>query len=203
MVSYREFQYKCLFVSWEWKEQQIALEHLFAFETLLAIESTNNWIDWVLTNCNKDTLLFPSIPNSIHAIKWSKITDENDLFPDNETTISVILKSKEWVIYYVANMNLEAFRNSKRDSKLWVYSKTNKQLQQKWATSWDFINLDPNSFVKWVNSDKEVILMVNVEPINPSVCHVKNPETEKWYPTCFFRPAQEFLEKVNLVLKNN
>ena len=71
MVSYREFQYKCLFVSWEWKEQQIALEHLFAFETLLAIESTNNWIDWVLTNCNKDTLLFPSIPNNIHAIKWS------------------------------------------------------------------------------------------------------------------------------------
>lgn len=155
--------------------------------------------DSVLWNCNSDTLYWITDKLGFQWIQWEKISNDDlkDIFPDDTTTVSVILQSENWeTIYYMANMNLEAFNNSSRDSRLWVYSKTNKQLQLKWATSWDYINLNPE-FKKWVDSNWSIILCVNVNPINPSVCHEKNPETWNWYPTCFFRAIEETVAKIN------
>lgn len=181
--------FKCVFVSVK-NSGEIGYAQLSWEEVRDTIESFGDRVEAIRCNCNRDTLLFPN--NSWkYKIEWNAIWNIDDIFRTEGDTVSVILKWENGTIYYIANMNREAFKNSQRDNMLWVYSKTNKQLQKKWATSGDLIELDWNSFQQWVDKNGEVILIVNVRPTKNSVCHVKNPETNVWYPTCFFRNVSE------------
>lgn len=193
--------YKCLFLANTWyKSEQIWFKDDISVEQLTQyVKNSFLWIDSIKMNCNKDTILIPGQfeyrQKGIKAINWSDNENRESLFKKEEI-IPVILKWFAWIIYYIANMNSEALERSLNDWKLWVYSKTNQKLQQKWATSWDFVKVNPDSFLSWYTQDWDVIWQVKCYPQNNSVCHIKDSKTDKWYPTCFFIWIEEVMKEI-------
>jgi phosphoribosyl-AMP cyclohydrolase len=193
--------YKCLFYTNPWlPSEKIWFKDWVSVDKLTEyVKDSFLCIDSIKMNCNKDTILIPGQfeyrQKWIEAINWSKITSKESLF-QNEETIPVILKWFAWIIYYIANMNEEALDNTMNEWKLWGYSKTNQKLQQKWATSWDYIKVSPETFLYWSTQNWWIIWQLNCYPVNNSVCHTKNQATWKWYETCFFRWIEEVMREI-------
>lgn len=193
--------YKCLFLANPWlPSEKIWFKEWVSVEKLTEyIKNSYLSIDSMSMNCNKDTIIIPGvfeyIQKEIETINWSKVENNEILFQKQEV-IPVILKWFGWVIYYIANMNQDALNNTLNEWNLWVYSKTNQKLQKKWATSWDYIKITRDSFLYWNTQDWNIIGQLNCFPVNSSVCHMKDPKTEAWYPTCFFRWIDEIIGEI-------
>lgn len=186
-------QFRCVAVADGW---DMSLVTLSASDAKLLVTTIGKRVDKICGNCNRDSLLIRAekLPVELPKIEWEKVEELSEIFPNETATVWVILYSPEGKIYYVANMNQEAFENSKRDKELWVYSKTNAKLQKKWATSGDTIEVIPETFEQGVDSDGNRILRVQVEPTTDSVCHEKDPNTWRGYPTCYFRHINDIIE---------
>lgn len=199
--------YKCLFFANAWlPSEQIWFKDNISFEKVTEYVKNNFiWLDSIKMNCNKDTLLIPGQfkyqQKSIEAINWKNNTSEK-LFKKQET-IPVILKWFAWIIYYIANMNDKALENTKKEWNLWVYSNTNKKLQKKWSTSWDFVKVKIDSFLVWNTQDWNKIAQIKCFPVNNSICHLKDPKTQAWYPTCFFRWIEEIILEIKAKVNQN
>lgn len=186
-------QFRCIVVD---EGGDMSLVTLSPWDAEIFVKTIEEKVHEICGNCNRDSLLSHAkkLPPELPKIEWEKVWELWEIFPDKTTTVGVILYSSKWKIYYVANMNQEAFENSKRDKELWVYSKTNAKLQKKWATSGDIIEVLPETFEQGVDSNGNRILRIQVEPTTDSVCHEKDPNTGVWYPTCYFRPVEEIFE---------
>lgn len=197
-----EKDYKCLFLANPWlPSEKIWFKNWVSVGELTEyVKNSFLWIDFIKMNCNKDSILIPGQfeywQKGIKTINWFKDVDKEVLF-EKQDIIPVILKWFGWVIYYIVNMNIEALNNTMNEWNLWGYSKTNKNLQQKWATSWDYIKVKPETFLSWYTQDWDIIGQINCYPVNSSVCHIKDPEIGKWYPTCFFRWIEEVMKEIN------
>ena len=193
--------YKCLFLANPWlPSEKIWFKNWVSVDKLREyVKDSFLWINSIKMNCNKDTILIPGQfeyrQKGIEVINWSKDLKKESLFQEKEI-IPIILKWFAWIIYYIANMNMEALDNSLNEWKLWVYSKTNKKLQQKWTTSWDYIKVRPETFLSWFTQDWDTIWQLNCYSVNNSVCHIKDQKTNKWYPTCFFRWIEEVMKEI-------
>lgn len=193
--------YKCLFLANTWlPSEKIWFKDWVSIDKLKEyVKNSFLWINSIKMNCNKDTVLIPGQfeywQKGIEVINWSKVDEKESLFQE-KNTIPIILKWFAWIIYYIANMNKEALDNSLNEWKLWVYSKTNQKLQQKWATSWDFIKVNTETFLTWYTQDWDRIGQLTCYPIKSSVCHIKDQKTNKWYTTCFFRWIEEVMEEI-------
>lgn len=193
--------YKCLFLANPWlPSEKIWFKDKVSIDKLSEyVKSSFLWINSIKMNCNKDSILIPGQfeyrQKGIEVINWSKVAEKESLFQE-KNTIPVILKWFAWIIYYIANMNLDALDNSLNEWNLWVYSKTNQKLQQKWAISWDYIKVNSNSFLSWYTQDWNIVWQINCYPVKSSVCHIKNQKTNKWYPTCFFRWIDEVMKEI-------
>lgn len=188
--------FKCLFLANAWiKGEQIWLkDNISLNDAIQYVRKSINNLSSIKINCNEDTLLIPwpfDRQEGIIPINWEK-ADEKIIFREKDI-IPVLLRWFAWKIYYIANMNNEAFDNTMKEWSLWVYSKTNEKIQKKWATSWDFINVEKETFMFWWNQDGDIVWKVDCSPIKKSVCHIKNPKTGKWYETCFFRGIEEII----------
>ncbi len=189
-MSANKTQFRCLAVD---DSGDMSLSTSSFWDTKILVKTTVEKVHKICGNCNKDSLLIRTkkLSPELPKIEWKEVWELSEIFPNETATVGVILYSPEGEVYYVANMNSEAFENSKRDRELWVYSKTNARLQKKWATSGDIIILFPETFQRGVDSNENIIFRVQVQPTTNSVCHEKNPETGVWYPTCYFRSLEE------------
>ncbi|NUJ98071.1 hypothetical protein HGA92_04775 [Candidatus Gracilibacteria bacterium] len=188
--------FKCLFLANAGiKGEQIGLkDNISLNDAIQYVRKSINNLSSIKINCNEDTLLIPGPfdrQEGIIPINWEK-ADEKIIFREKDI-IPVLLRGFAGKIYYIANMNNEAFDNTMKEGSLWVYSKTNEKIQKKGATSGDFINVEKETFMFGWNQDGDIVGKVDCSPIKKSVCHIKNPKTGKGYETCFFRGIEEII----------
>lgn len=90
-------------------------------------------------------------------------------------------KSNE--VLFVATMDEEAWRQTQATRRIHVYSRTEKRVRCKGATSGDFLEV---IFIFANCNNDSLLIKVRRLGKDGGVCHVTGPDGKK-QPTCFFR----------------